>query len=202
METYNTDFEAYTPQDCRDVFSLINTRQIIALMFHDDMADLFDFLALPGFQKLHEYQYITESAEHRKLKWYFMNHHGMLLFDEQIHPIDVIPDDWYKYSRMDVTPAIKKQYTQKAMEMYHAWESGTKNLYEKSAAKALEWGKIADFNRINCLVHDVSEELKCLENLCLELKSVSYDCSYIESIQDRYQEKYEDKFKSIGMMLF
>ena len=39
-------FAEYEPKNCKDVFSAINTRQITALMFHDEMADLFDFLGL------------------------------------------------------------------------------------------------------------------------------------------------------------
>ena len=111
-------FAEYEPKNCKDVFSVINTRQITALMFHDEMADLFDFLGLRGFKRMHEYQYLAESAEHRTLKRYYLNHHGMLLPDEEIEPVDVIPDDWYQYNRMDVTPAVRKQAVQKAMEQY------------------------------------------------------------------------------------
>lgn len=48
-------FAEYEPKNCKDVFSVINTRQITALMFHDEMADLFDFLGLRGFKRMHEY---------------------------------------------------------------------------------------------------------------------------------------------------
>lgn len=194
-------FTDYEPKDCREVYCVVNTRQIKALMFHDEMADLFDFLGLRGFKRMHEYQYLMESAEHRALKRYYLNHHGTLLPDEELEPVDVIPDDWYQYTRMDVTPQVRKQAVQKAMEQYREWECGTKALYEKCCAYLIAWQKMADYNKINNLLEDVDSELKYLERLCIELKAVDYDCSYIEILQDKYHEKYKEKSKSIGVDL-
>lgn len=189
----------YEPHNCKEVFSAINARQITALMFHDEMADLFDFIGLRGFKRMHEYQYLAESAEHRCIKRYYLNHHGMLLPEEEIEEVDVIPDDWYQYNRMDVTPAVRKQAVQKAMEQYYDWEAETKELYQKCAAYLIAWQKVADFNKVNALVQDVDKELKYLERLCIELKAVDYDAVYIESIQDRLHEKYKGMSKDIGV---
>ena len=68
MANYKATFEEYEPKSCKDVYALINNRQTVALMFHDEMADLFDFLGLRGFKRMHEYQYMAESVEHRKTK--------------------------------------------------------------------------------------------------------------------------------------
>lgn len=201
MAKTKISFTDYTPKDVHEVFSTINTRQITALMFHDEMSDLFDFLGLKGFKRLHEYQYLSESIEHRHLKKHYLNCHGMLLADEELTPIDVIPDDWYQYTRTDVTSAIRQQYVQKAMNQYKEWESGTKDLYEKCAACLIAWGNVSDFNKVNDLVKDVSTELKYLERLCIELKSVDYDSEYIESIQDCYHKEYKKKLKSLGKLV-
>ena len=195
----NRMLEEYEPKDCKEVFSIINARQITALMFHDQMADLFDFLGLPGFKRMHEYQYLSESAEHRTTKRYYINHHGYLIPDEEIDPVDVIPDDWYRYNRMEVTSSVRKQAVQKAMEQYKDWECDTKCIYEKCAAYLMAWKQIADFDKVSALVHDVDQELKHLERLCLELKSVDYDCTYIATIQPEYHEMYKEKSKHIGV---
>lgn len=194
-----TAYSEYEPKDCKDVYSMVNARQVGALMFHDEMADLFDFLGLRGFKRMHEYQYFVESAEHRALKRYYLNHHGMLLADTNIKEVSVIPDDWSQYCRWDVTPAIRKQSVQKALQQYKDWECETKELYGKCASKLLMWGKIADFNKINDLVKDVDMELKYLERLCLELSSVDYDGAYLQVMQDKLHEKYKEKTKSIGV---
>lgn len=195
------NLSAYEPKDCTEVYKIVNARQITALMFHDDMADLFDFLGLRGFKRIHEYQYLVESAEHRALKRYYINHHGKLLPDSGLTPVSVIPADWIQYNRMDVTASVRKQYTQRAMEQYLEWETETKALYSKMAAYLMDWQKVADFDKINCLIQDVDTELKYLERLCLELKSVDYDPAYISMLQDKYHEKYKEKCKEIGVSI-
>lgn len=191
----------YSPKDVKELFTVVNARQVLALMFHNDMADLFDFLGLRGFKRMHEYQYLEESCMHRKLKRYYINHHGMLLPNEDVEPVDIIPYDWYQYNRMAVTPAVRKQAVQRAMEQYKEWETDTKALYEKSAKTLLEWGCIADFNEINCLICDVDLELKYLERLCIELKAADYDFGYVGMLQDEYHERYKEKCKDVGKIL-
>lgn len=194
-----TSYSDYEPKECKDIFMAVNARQIYALMFHDEMADLFDFLGLRGFKRMHEYQYLVESSEHRGLKRYYLNHHGKLLPDSEINFVSVIPEDWGQYSRCDVTPGVRKQTVQKAMQQYKDWESETKELYCKCASKLMSWGKVSDFNKINDLVKDVDMELKYLERLCLELSSVDYDNTYLQVIQDKLHEKYKEKTKAIGV---
>lgn len=184
-------FEDYEPGSCQEIFGAINARQITALMFHDSMADLFDFLGLKGFKRLHEYQYLSESIEHRKLKGYFLNSHGKLLETEELEPVGVIPEDWYKYDRMDVPSTVRKQTVQRAMEQYKDWESGTKELYQKCASYLLAWQKVEDFNRVNKLVQEVSCELKKVERLLLELRAVDFDMVHVVSIQQEYHDKYK-----------
>ena len=36
-----------------EIFGRISTRQVEGMMLHDQMADAFAFLTLPGFEKLH-----------------------------------------------------------------------------------------------------------------------------------------------------
>ena len=198
MNSYQIDVEEYKPESCKELYSNLNTHQITALMFHDEMTDLFDFLGLEGFKQMHEYQYLSESINHRALKKYYMNQYGMLLPDDQIDSIDVIPSDWYQHNRMAVTPGVRRQAVQRAMEQYKDWESYTKDLYQKCASHLLNWGKISDFNEINCYIKDVDEELKNLESLCVELKAVGYEDTYMVSMQDCYKHKYGELLKNIG----
>ena len=65
----------------------------------------------------------------------------------------------------------------------------------------MSWQKIADFNKVNELVKDVDTELKYLERLCIELKSVEYSADYIAVLQDSYHEKYKEKSKNIEVSI-
>lgn len=182
---------------CYNAFKKINQRQITALMFHDQMADLFDFLGLMGFKRMHEYQYFAESAEHRTTKRYFINHHNRLLPEDGVEEIEAIPDSWYKYTRFEVSAQVRRQAVETAFEKYNEWESETKECYEKAAKELLDAGYMADYNKVNCLIEDVDMELKHIDRLIICLKSVAYNDVYVATIQDELHEKYRAMTKEI-----
>lgn len=198
-DNYEYNGKQVKDMTCREIFQFINVRQIAALMFHDQMADTYDFLGLMGFKRLHEYQYFIESAEHRGLKRYFINHHNKLLNTGKIDAANVIPEGWGKYDRFDVTPAVRKQHITKSFEMYESWESDTKEIYEYCAKSLLDMGHIADFVKVKELVCDVDMELKTLDRMLIKLKSVDFDDVYIVTIQDELHECYDKKTKEIGI---
>jgi hypothetical protein len=168
-------------------------------MFHDQMADLFDFLGLMGFKRMHEYQYLSESAEHRALKRYYLNHHNKLLNELEVYRPKEIPDDWYRYTRFDVTQTVRTQAIEKAFTRYSDWEAETKELYESCAKALLDMGHVADYCKVKSLVCDVDMELKGLDRLFLTLKSTGFSDVYIASIQDELHECYRKKAKEIGV---
>lgn len=179
------------PKDCKDIYGAINSRQVLALMFHNESADLYGFMGLEGFKCMHEYQYLSESAEHREIKSYYLSKHDKILPEgEGLKPIEVVPDDWLQYTRMDVTPNVRKQHIERAMNQYLKWESDTLEMYNECARYLMEWGKAADFFKMKHLIHDVSKELSCLKSLYLKIKASDYSLEYIVSIQDELAEKY------------
>lgn len=181
------------PKSCQDIYSAINFRQVKALMFHDQMSDYLRFIGLDGFSWVHEYQYLSESMERRKLKQYYMLHHNRLLSDEEIDAIDIIPSGWYQYTRMDVTQQVRQQSLQRAMTMYRDWEKDTKEFLEICASYLMSWNNVADFALIKDMIEDVSEELEHLEAMLIELKAVDYDPIYMMDMQRRYCEEYKRK---------
>lgn len=199
MSKSQYEFSFSETPSCAEIFQKINARQITALMFHDQMADFFDFLGLMGFKRMHEYQHFAESAEHRATKRYYINHHNRLLEDLDVSNPEVIPDSWYKYTRFDVSGQIRKQAVETALEQYHSWEMETKEFYSQCAKKLMDGGNIADFDKVNALVKDVDMELKSLDRLILCLKSVGYNDVYIATIQDELHEKYRQMTKNIGI---
>lgn len=184
---------------CTEIFQTVNARQISALMFHDQMADYFDFLGLMGFKRMHEYQYLCESAEHRTLKRYYINHHNKLLVGTEVSDPKAVPDDWCKYTRFDVTGQVRTQAVKAAFDSYRDWECETKDLYEECAKALFDMGNIADFNKLNTLVCDVDMELKTIDRLYIKLCSVGFNDMYIASIQDELHEHYREKTKEIGI---
>ena len=184
-----------------DIFMALHDRQITALMFHTQSADLFDFLGLMGFKRMHEYQYFVESAEHRGICRYYINHHNKLLMGGHPEGPKVIPPEWGQHSRFDVTPQIRKQAIEKSFMDYQDWESETKALYSEYSKALMNLDCVADALKINELIKDVDQELKCLDRMILKLKSISFDAVGIMSMQDELHEYYREKTKSIGISI-
>lgn len=76
---------------------------------------------------MHEYQYLSESVERRRLKRYVLNHHGKLLQDNVTEPVQIIPKDWYGFTRKYVTPQVRTQYIEKMFEDYCSWKKPQRN---------------------------------------------------------------------------
>lgn len=182
----------YGPQDPEEVYAAINARQLSALMFHSEMADLFGFLNLKGFQDMHEYQYLSESACYRAVRNHYLNQYGKVLEEDEAELPDVFPEEWYGYKRSEVTPEIRKQAVQVAMEQYLDWEEETKECYTKYASMLMSWGKTADHAKINKLIKEVDEEIKRIERMHMDLKSTHFSMDHIMTTQAKLSHKYEN----------
>lgn len=185
------------PKDCKEVYAAINARQVTAMMFHSEMADLFGFLNLDGFKEMHEHQFLCESASFRAIRNYFMTHYGKLLPDEEVYPVEVIPDDWYRYKRTEVTAEVRKQAVKAAVEQYLDWEKETKEFYSQMASLLMSWKKTPDFGKVNDLVQEVCEEIKRVEHLYLELKSVNYETEHVLAMQPKLSRKYKSQYLGV-----
>lgn len=159
-------------------------------MFHDQMADMCEFLSLTGFRYWHEKQYLEESKEMQKTKRYFMSTHNKLIFiDDVEQPQELIPDSWYSYTRLDVDAQILRQHTESGLMAYKIWEETSKRLYEQCAKALLEMGNVCDYAYIEKLIEDVNAELDQIYQWIAKFKSVDYDMTYIMEMQDKLSRK-------------
>lgn len=179
------------------IFSEINARMIAALMFHDQMADYFDFLGMKGYKRLHEYQYFAESLERKKLNQYYINHHNKLIPDIYSGQVTMIPENWQTANRISVGKSTKQKGIEDGFNQYHEWESETKSLYEHYSSRLREMGAVADAIMVEKLVEDVDSELKNLERIIVDLISSGYDMVLITESQQRIHDKYKAKLHKI-----
>ena len=179
------------------IFSEINARMIAALMFHDQMADYFDFLGMKGYKRLHEYQYFAESLERKKINQYYINHHNKLIPDIYTGLVAMIPENWQTANRISVGKSTKQKGIEDGFNQYHEWEIETKSLYEHYASKLREMGSVADAIMVEKLVEDVDNELKKLERIIVDLISSGYDMVYITESQQAIHDKYKTKMCEI-----
>lgn len=186
------DMKISQTMSCTEIFQSIGKRQIQALMFHDQMYDLYDFLNLPGFKQWHRHQYMAESKEFLNTKKYFMSTHNKLLnLTSAEQPDSVIPASWYSYTRFDVTSQLVRQHTETSFNDYRCWEEDTKLMYQELSKMLLDTGHVADANMVDSLIADVTSELEALYDTLLRLKATNYDSVYILDIQDSIYKKYK-----------
>lgn len=178
-----------------DVFEKVSAHFIKGMMFHDSMANYYDFLNLRGYKRFHEYQFLCDTKNYRKLNRYYINHHSRLVSESEFDEPNVIPDSWYRYKREEVDTSTKKNAIETAMQKYVEWEKETKDLLEKSIKELYDAGAINDACFLKKMLKKVSKELKYAERKKIELSNINYDLDYIMQEQKCIHDKYMEKIK-------
>lgn len=176
--------------EVEEIFSEVWAHQIEGVMFHDQMARYFEFLGLRGFQMEQELHFMQEATEQRVTNRYFVTHYKKLIPEKELKNPSVIPMGWYKYSQDDVDSATRRNAVKEAFEKWVAWETETKELYEKAVKELYDIGTVAGAITIEKLVADVDKELENARQEKIELESVGYDPTYIADIQRDVIPKY------------
>lgn len=171
-----------------EVFEKVSAHQVEGMMLHDQMADGFHFLALPGFAHMHEKQFEEESREMRKVKKYFISRMNVLLGEGRPENPHALPKSWMNYTRQQVTTDSKRKAVRELMERWVSWEKETKALYSEACALLTEAGEIAAACMMKGLVRDVDEELCRAEEMQLRLEAVMYDMPTVEQMQGEITE--------------
>lgn len=179
-----------------EVFNEVSKRIIQGIMFHEEMADYFDFLNLHGLKRWHETRYIEESCSLRGLHRYVVNHCNRLIDDGEVKANRYISSSWYNTNRLRVDTSARRQAVRDTFDTWYKWECETKEFYEKMFKTLTENSKIAEANKINELIKATDHELKIVARKMLEYKAVDYDMQYIMFQQEEMHAHYEEKLKN------
>jgi len=182
-----------------EIFSQIGQRMVEGLMAHSQLADYYNFLGLRGFYRCHKYHYFIENKNYKCVSDYYMKHYNKLLAERRFSNPNIIPENWYKYSRLDVTNANRKGFVQAGIEKWVNWEFDTKKLYEAYYKDLLDMGEEAAAIEVAKYLKDVDEELAEAWQKNLELKCVDYDINQIMDMQPRLHDKYKKKLKRLKL---
>lgn len=176
-----------------EIFSQIATHMIKGLMYHHQLSEYYLFLGLPGYCECHEYHYMEESCTFNKTCQFFLTHFNKLLPLGQARDPEVIPSSWYKYAREDVDTSTRRTGVKTGLEKWVAWETETKNLYEKMYNELTAINEIAAAHYVKELIKDVNEELDHAKEYHLNKKIIDFDMIAIMDEQKPKKEKYEHK---------
>ena len=180
-----------------EIFGKLVVHMIEGLMFHDQMANYYNFLGLEGYAECHTYHYLEESCNFNKLESYYVTHCNRLIPELRATDPAVIPDSWYKYNRMDVDTNTKRNAVKTGLEKWMKWETETKQLYESMHKELVNSGYCAAALEVAKLIEDVTCELHEVTQYYLNKKSTDYDIINIIEEQDQKKECYEIRCRGI-----
>lgn len=183
-----------------EIFSEIHKHQIHGVMFHDELASLYDFMGMRGYKRQHEYRSLCEFVEARSISRYAINHLNKLLLDDtNIAPSKIIPSQWKSATRFDLGESDRKSYIKECYKRWRSWETETKAFYQTKFKDLTAMGEISCADKVNEMILDVDMELKHLEREYIALLAVGFDMTYIMEKQDEIHEEYAEKEKDIGV---
>ena len=174
-----------------EIFNKLASHMVEGIMYHDEMAKAYDFLGLSGFAKCHDYHHICETQGYRKLSHYYATHYHKLIKLEQLNQPQIIPDNWYKYSTLEVDINTKRSAVKELMQRWVNQEKETKTLYQSMRQELCSIGEVAAALKLECFICDVDEELVWAEKKWLKLETTGYDIGVILSMSELLHKKYK-----------
>lgn len=177
------------------VYSDVAAHMVEGLMVHEHLANYYDFLGLGGYKRCHEYYYLKECIEYRRLCRYYINHHNKLIPEKRVNNPEIIPEGWYNHVRQDVDTSTKKEAVRTGLTKWVEWEAKTKRFYETMYKELMDLGEVASACKIKELVLCADKELKKAQRYWLNKEAVGYNMASIISEQKCYHDKYKKKIK-------
>lgn len=178
-----------------EIFSKIAVHMIEGLMFHQQMANYYEFLGLEGYAQCHGYRYMEESCNFHMINQFYVGYYNKLLPELRANDPAVIPDSWYKYERNDVDTSTKRGAVKTGLEKWVKWETDTLKLYEDMFKELLDMKECAAALRVAELIDDVKKELEDAIIYHLDKKATDYEISNIIEDQKSEKKKYKWKLK-------
>ena len=182
-----------------EIFSHISKHMIDGVMIHSQLADYYNFIGLKGYSKCHEYHFLIENNNFRKLCCYYIKHFNKLLPETQNENPRVIPTSWYNHYRTDVDSNTRKTAIQGGIEKWVNWENDTKMFYQKMYRELININEVAAAMEVKKYILDVDEELSTAQQKHLENKAIDYDIFDIVAKQEEVYKKYLEKIKKIDL---
>ena len=178
-----------------EIFSNISTHMAKGLLIHSQLASLYGFLNLRGYQRCHEYHYYEETHSYRRLQNFFLKYCNKLIHENNVEQPNIIPANWYKFTKMEVDTNTKRSAVKDSMKKWVDWEKETKVLLEVSYKQLYELGEINCAIKIAKCIEDVSHELADAQEKQIHLESMGYDIVYIIDWQPELYKQYCKKIK-------
>lgn len=227
---------AQNNQDIQQLYSALMDRMRQGAEMHEKLADYYNFLNLPGYQKCHEYHMLCELLTYQKAKDDYMkeynqlvqpnngnytmmasnnnnnnsmnnmnsnnsanNLNNMMNSARSDYAKDVIPQNWYKYTRYDVDTNTKRQSVKDGFKKWLDYEKETKQFLVEMAKYLEQLGEREPARKLDYLIDNVEKEIEHAEQKMIGLENTNYDINFILQEQEPLKAKYAEKIRKMNM---
>lgn len=180
-----------------EIFANLATHMKKGLMMHDQLATIFGFLNLSGYQKCHEYHYFEETYNYRCLQNFYLENYCKMILPQEQENWEVIPSNWLKHIKQDVDSNTKRAAIKDMTKIWVDWEKETKALLQNDYKELEEQGEIYAAFKIADFLKDVSNELRIAQEKQINLETFGYDITSIIEEQQFLYNKYKKMMKKI-----
>lgn len=171
-----------------DIFSKMATHMVEGLMIHDQLSQVFCYLNLYGYEKIHLHQYKDESDSYKDIARYYILNQDCPVRLGRVNDPGILNQSWFATKRSDVRPSSLKQIVGDCFKRWVDWESDTKALYQTLYTEAMSIGEVSAAAKILDYVVEVSEELIKAKDILLRLESTDFD---LVAIYDEQTSVYD-----------
>lgn len=181
-------------------FGVISDRMIGGIMLHMQLFNYFNFLGLKGYAECQKYHYYDENKHYVDLCNYYVNHHNKLIIEKKVESKNIIPEDWYMFTRFNVDPKVRQTAIKTGVDQWVKWERETKAMLEQHYQNLINLNEIAIAEKVSETIKHVDEELSHAEKKLLFLKAIEYNISDIMNEQEEVCHHFKKKIKEIELL--
>lgn len=182
---------------CYEILTKANDIIVKNNISHRESADLFWFLAFPGFATMHEFSQVEEGYNQRNLKKFIISYCDKPVFDyipEDGSIFKQIIGNTGRFDNKDVKGIIKKVW-----KSYLDWERATLSEFEQAYVDLGKTGDTAAQRHIGILVDGVHAELAKIQDYWLAYEAMGWDLPQIRGEQDTIEEKYINEIREMHL---
>ena len=173
-----------------EIFSKLIQHMMTGLLFHNHLCHLYGFLNLLGYQQQQKHQYFQQAKSCFDIQNFYLSYYNKMILPLNIQPQNVIPNNWFKYTKSDVDTNTKRSAIKQAFSAWQKWEKNTQQLLNNCYQQLYNLKQFYACQKILFLIQQVGEELQQLKTEQINLESANYDMVYILDLQKQLLEKY------------
>lgn len=230
---------AQNNQELQTLYSELINRMKQGVEMHEQLADYYAFLNLPGYQKCHEYQMLCELLTYRKAKDMYMKEYNQLVQPTYMvsgmlsnmsnmannnqnnnnqnnnnqnnmnnmssmansgknYANNIIPTNWYNYTRYDVDQGTKRTAVKDGFKKWLEYEKETRQYLSQMAQRLEQMNEREAARKLDHLIEHVEKEIATAEDKMMNLESTGYDMNYILQQQEELKRHYADKIRTMN----